>query len=280
MSLLKDLFGLIAAAFSVDSYYRALNKSLARVGGEYTMLHYPYFISEEDSFLQGQKNLTDHCLSLAGPLEGLNTLEVGCGNGIQAMYVLEKFKPATVTGIDLNNANIEIALSEKERRKLDRVFFRTDDSQKLETVSANSLQFIYSIESAFHYPDKAAFLRQVYRCLEPGGKFVLADLVLNEKRSRGIRKAWKKKLVLHHWDVNEYMLTLKESGFRDIVSEDITEKVIKGFLNYPRWFKQLIKRNWLGDHIFKLFYLINLKWYIYLLRKRRRYLLFCAGKPL
>jgi len=279
MSLAKELVALVAAAFSVDSYYKALNKSLKRVGGDYTMLHYPYFVSEDDSFLQGQKNLTDHCLAYDGDLKGLKVLEVGCGNGIQAMYVFEKYSPASITGIDLNPANIEIAGEVKEQKQLGPVQFRLDDAQKLSTVQDNSMQLIYSIESAFHYPDKSAFLRQVYRCLEPGGSFILADLCANEKKSRGVRKAWKKKLVLHHWTAEQYITALQAAGFSSLVTGDITENVIKGFLNYPLWFRQLEKKGWLSDRMFKLFYLINLKWYIYLLRKRRRYLIFYAAKP-
>lgn len=279
MALFREFTAMIAAAFSVDGYYKALNRALKRFGGEYTMLHYPYFIRENESFLQGQKNLTDHCLDYAGSLKGKNVLEIGCGNGIQAMYVLETRKPALIDGIDLNHANIEIANSEKEARGLENIRFAVDDSQKLETIGDKSKQLIYSIESAFHYPDKEAFLRQAYRCLEPGGSFLLADLIANHKKSRGIRKAWKKKLVLHHWTIKEYTEAMERTGFTSVIMEDITASVIRGFLSYPAWFREMHRKNRLNDGMFKLFYLINLKWYLYLLRKRRHYMVFYAQKP-
>ena len=72
------------------------------------MLHYPLEGTDNQSFVERQANLTDFCLSILGDISGMSILEIGCGNGVQAKYILKTYKPAFVTGIDLDRDNIEI----------------------------------------------------------------------------------------------------------------------------------------------------------------------------
>ena len=103
MNLFDQIVDLVKTGTSASHFYRNMNDSLKRLYGEYTMLHYPMGGDEEHSFVRGQKNLTDFCVGCLGDIGGLDLLEVGCGNGVQAKYILEKFMPASVTGIDLDN---------------------------------------------------------------------------------------------------------------------------------------------------------------------------------
>src|SRR4030043_1075675 len=100
MNLIKQIGNLFSTGTSFSNYYRNLNLSLKRVNNEYTMLHFPYYVNDNDSFLQSQMNLTDYCVSKLSQFEGKSVLEIGCGNGIQAMYIKENFKPGVMTGID------------------------------------------------------------------------------------------------------------------------------------------------------------------------------------
>ena len=278
MSLLSQTIGLFGAFFTADNYYKALNSALRRFNDEYTMLHYPFYKRNDDSFQQSQKNLTDHCLSLIGELKEKSVLEIGCGNGVQACYVTEAYHPETMTGIDLNPSSIEIANSEKSRRGLDNIMFYVDDAQKLKNIDSESKDIVLNIESAFHYPDKASFLSEVHRVLKPGGQFLIADLVTIKNKGTGLREAWKKLQSLNHWNEEKYLTELAATNFIIHKTDDITESVVRGFRSYPVWFRQMQKKSMISNFIFKLFYRIIIHWYIFLLTHKRRYLVFAGIK--
>ncbi|MBA4322196.1 MAG: hypothetical protein C0408_05200, partial [Odoribacter sp.] len=139
------------------------------------MLHYPLYVKESDSFIQAQKNLTDYCVSLLDPLKNKEILEIGCGNGVQALYINAVHNPSSITGIDLNKGNIDIANSEKELTKTDNARFIVGDAQNLTQIASDSADVLINIESAFHYPDKPAFIKEINRVLKPGGQFLIAD---------------------------------------------------------------------------------------------------------
>ena len=242
------------------------------------MLHYPMFKKHDDSFFQSQMNLTDHCIGYIGQLNGKTVLEIGCGNGVQACYVTEKFQPSVMTGIDLNPESIEIARQEKSRRGLENILFHVDDAQKMKHIEEESHDVVINIESAFHYPDKSAFLREIHRILKPQGKFLIADLVTVKNKGYGLRKRWKTLQALNHWNTERYLSEIPEASLRIISSEDITEEVVKAFRNYPQWFRQMHKKGFADDFLFRLFYYVIIQWYIFLLRNRRRYVIFSGVK--
>ncbi|MCK4700721.1 MAG: methyltransferase domain-containing protein [Bacteroidales bacterium] len=278
MNLITRVITMIRSGFSTDHYYGVMNHALKRLGDEYTMLHYPLHINERDTFLQAQKNLTDHCLSGIDSLENKTILEIGCGNGVQTMYILNKYKPKSITGIDLNEENIRIANIEKSRKGMINASFLVDDAQQLSKFKENSIDVIINIESAFHYPDKPLFLKQLFRVLKPGGHFLIADILTTRKKKRELKKSWKKKMVLHHWNQQKYENELAGANLNVIRNEDITNRVIEGFRNYKRWLRQMKKGNFLEDQFFKLFYIINVKLNIFLLRTKRQYCIFSGIK--
>jgi len=278
MKRIKKLIHLSTTGFSFGRYYEMMNLALKRLNNEFTMLHYPFYRNENDSFLQAQRNLTDYCVSLFGDLNGKHLLEIGCGNGIQALYVHDKFKPAHTTGIDLNHANIEIAEKECTGRDYCRdITFHVDDAQNLASIPSESIDLLINIESAFHYPDKDAFLNEIRRVLKPGGRFVIAD-ILSERRSGPLKRIWQRRMVYHYWSKHRY-----ESGFEkaelDIDhSEDITSGVIRAYGLYRNWLPGRTGRTFLRDTAFRLFYIINVRLNVFLLRRRQQYHVFSGHK--
>ena len=85
MNFFRKILKLSGTAFTHGQYYESMNMALKRINNKHTMLHYPLYVKETDSFVQGQKNLTDYCISLLGPIKNKEILEIGCGNGVQAL---------------------------------------------------------------------------------------------------------------------------------------------------------------------------------------------------
>src|SRR4030043_966053 len=127
------------------------------------------------------------------------------------LYLKENFKPGVMTGIDLEEENIVIAHSEKKRRCLENIFFFVSDAQNMTVIENQSVDVVINIESAFHYPDKVKFLKEIYRVLKPGASFLIADLLTTKNKGTGIRRSWKKRMILNHWHKNQYDSGISEA---------------------------------------------------------------------
>ena len=267
------------AGFSYGQYYESMNHALKRLNNEYTMLHYPYYKNESDDFFQAQKNLTNHCISLFDTLEGKNVLEIGCGNGIQALYINENYSPLSITGIDLSEANIKIANLEKERTNANNVNFIVDDAQNLKSIPSNSIDILLNIESAFHYPDKYAFLKEVNRVLKPNGQYLIADILTRRKKKTGILNLWRNKMIYHFWNRSQYESELGNLKMENTHFEDITYHVIKGWSLYRNWLPQIKMNSIFQDVAFRLFYFINARMNVFFLKRMQQYCIYKGNKP-
>ena len=245
------------------------------------MLHYPLYVNSSDSFMQAQENLTDYCISLLNPIKNKEILEIGCGNGVQALYISARYDPLRITGIDLNKVNIEIANRERDRAQIDHVHFLVDDAQNLVQIPSNSIDVLINIESAFHYPDKAAFLKEVFRVLKPEGQYLIADILSTREKREGLMKIWGKPMVHHFWNRKRYEEEFLKSELEINYREDITQQVIKGWSIYRNWIPKIRREMFLQNVAYRIFYIINARLNIYFLRNRQQYFIYVgyAQKP-
>ncbi len=279
MNIISQAIRLVRSGLSSGGYYKAMNQALWRINEEYTMLHYPLYMSDSDTFLQSQTNLTDFCISKLGDVKNKRILEIGCGNGVQSMYILRKYMPANITGVDLSSENIAIANRQKESMGIENARFLVDDAQSLKHIDNEGFDVVLNIESAFHYPDKPSFLKELHRVLKPGGQFLIADVLTKRIKAVAGKKFWKKKMVLHHWKLDNYLREFPVNKLTLTNQDDITINVIRGFRNYPNWLRQMRRKNFLSDLAFRIFYIVNIRLNIHLLRTKRQYLVFAGIKP-
>ena len=174
-----------------------------------------------------------------------------------------KFNPLKITGIDLSKANIEIANYERENAKVNNVRFLVDDAQNLTHIPSNSVDVLLNIESAFHYPDKPAFLKEVNRVLKPGGQFLVADILSTREKSEGIMKIWGKPMIHHFWNRKRYDEEFQKSELVINHREDITHQVRKGWSIYRNWIPELKRKSFLMNVAFRIFYVINVRLNMY-----------------
>jgi ubiquinone/menaquinone biosynthesis C-methylase UbiE len=279
MNYFRKITKLVGTGFTHNQYYESMNIALKRLNNEHTMLHYPLFVNESDSFIRAQQNLTDYCVSLLPSFENKVVLEIGCGNGVQALYINSKYNPLRITGIDLSKSNIEIAHSEKARTKTENVHFLVDDAQNMSQIKSDSVDVLLNIESAFHYPDKTSFIEEVNRVLKPGGKFLIADILTTRNRREGFMKIWGKPMVHHFWSRKRYDEEFKRSALVIDYSEDISHQVRKGWSIYRNWLPAIKGKEFLKNLVYRGFYIINARLNIYFLRKRQQYVIYVGSKP-
>lgn len=104
-------------------------------------------------------------------LEGKRVLEVGCGHGGGASYVMRYLHPATCTGLDLNPAGIEFC---RRRHIIDGLEFVEGNAEELPFPS-DAFDAVLNVESSHCYPHFGTFLSEVARVLRSGGHFLYTD---------------------------------------------------------------------------------------------------------
>lgn len=143
---------------------------------------FPYlhgFSETEQSRLRSQAEFAEHAI-----FQNINfsnsrqVLEVGCGVGAQTEILLRRFPKLHVTGIDLNEKQLEAA-----RKFLSNISF-AQGRYDLQKMSADNLSFEpASFDGAYlcwileHVPNPAQVLSEVRRVLRPGGEIVVTEVM-------------------------------------------------------------------------------------------------------
>ena len=164
-------------------------------------------------------------------------LDVGCGTGAPACYLLKSNKNITIEAINIVEPQIIKAKRLADKNGLiKRVNFHVQDAQKISSVG-EKFQNIYAIESAFHFDDKQMFIKSAYDNLKKNGQIALADIVLKPELL-GLFDFYKVSIAKHglatkeFYSIEKWEKSLKKAGFKDITKEDITINVASVL---PKW---------------------------------------------
>ncbi|MBN1131605.1 MAG: class I SAM-dependent methyltransferase [Bacteroidales bacterium] len=258
---------------SFRNYYRSMKEILVTAFGRLQMLHYPFYLKEDETFEERQQNLIDHCLSYIGDLKEKNLLEVGCGNGLNCHYIHTRYGAKSITGIDISKENLDIA---KKHFENSNIRFIEDNAQELVHIPDRSVDVILSVESAFHYPDKNAFFRQIKRVLRPGGVFLIVDIVRFPGDTERYFWFWKKSKMMYHADETEYHQYSSGNNLVFKHKENLTDRIIRGYEGHISWISGQ-NRNLFNYMMLKLFTILQVRFNVAQLRSSKQYMLFYGG---
>lgn len=151
-----------------------------------------------------------HRTATQADLSGAKVLEVSCGHGGGASYLLRTLHPASYTGLDFNPAGIAFC---RERHNLPGLDFVQGDAESLPFVD-QSFDAVINVEASHCYPRFPRFLAEVARVLRPGGHFLYADL-----RARHLIAKWESAMA--------------EAPLRQRCSRVINAEVLRGIEKNP-----------------------------------------------
>lgn len=221
----------------IGEFYDASSALWEKIWGEH--MHHGYYGRNGKYKIerrQAQIELIEELLSWGG-VKNKNTpqniLDVGCGIGGSSLYLADKFA-ADVTGISLSQIQVSRARERAISAGLEeRVNFQLANALSM-PFADNSFDLIWSLESGEHMPDKAQFLTECYRVLQPGGKLILATWCHRETSMMGSLKTKEVKHLKEIYRVyclpyvialSEYKTIAHQCGFQNLKTDDWSTSV-------------------------------------------------------
>ena len=111
-------------------------------------------------------------------LSGLAVLDIGCGAGGIDLALVRNHGAAYVTGIDVEDTVLACARSLVAREGLEARIGVAKVAPGPLPFPPSSFDVVFSKDSIVHIPDKHALMREVYRVLRPGGRFIASDWLI------------------------------------------------------------------------------------------------------
>ena len=143
-------------------------------------------------------------------------LDIGCGGGETIRRIADHISGGKVWGVDYSPLSVELSLKRNmENVKSGKVNVVEASVEKL-PFDSDTFDKIITVESFYFWPDPQENLKEVYRVLKEGGKFLIVadingDADLDEKDIEGIRK-----YDLFNPTLEQFRELLENAGFKNV----------------------------------------------------------------
>ncbi|MEQ9621458.1 methyltransferase domain-containing protein [Coleofasciculus chthonoplastes] len=219
----------------IQQFYDASSGLWEQIWGEH--MHHGYYGPlgrEKKGRRQAQIDLIEELLSWGDVQHAETILDVGCGIGGSSLDLAQRFG-AQVQGITLSPVQAARATERAKEAGLEaEVAFQVADALDM-PFADNHFDFIWSLESGEHLPDKQKFMAECYRVLKPGGTFLMAtwchrpitpatgDLTVDEKQH--LEQIYQVYCLPYVISLPEYAAIARELSFADIRTDDWSDAV-------------------------------------------------------
>ena len=220
----------------INHFYRWIRSYLAELSratdGEIShAINFGYWEADCTNLYDAQLAFFNLIKNFLSPLEqDHHGVEVGCGIGGYAIRLLQS-SPINLTCYDLLNEHLSITREYAQEKGVeDRLNTIQGNSMNMTSIADESLDFMYCVESSFHYDEKQKFFNEVYRVLKPGASFVYADITC-EDVSRITFKSGN-----HFSGREELDQCITTAGLNIIEHRDIGDQVYVPLQRYTEYF--------------------------------------------
>jgi SAM-dependent methyltransferase len=211
--------------------------STGRRGLGTTLMNYGY--AERDATETSASGAESFGLALyaatagAVDLAGKDVLEVGCGRGGGTAFVFDRFRPRSMTGLDLAKKAVARCQALYARPGL---AFVAGDAENL-PFADGTFDALLSVESTHCYSDTPRFFAEASRVLRPRGLLLLADF------RHAVLPPDAEDALVPQEDARRLREQLAAAGLQTLEEEDITENVVRALaLDTPRRLAQIGRR--------------------------------------
>ncbi len=217
----------------IQTFYDDSSRLWEQVWGEH--MHHGYYGptgSYRVERRQAQIDLMAALLAWAVPREAPSPqriLDLGCGIGGSSLYLAEKYD-AEVVGVSLSPVQVQRAQERAREKGLgDRCRFEVANAMDLPFASGG-FDWVWSLESGEHMPNKAEFLQSAWQMLKPGGRLILATWChrpihpgngpLTPDERRHLQAIYDVYCLPYVIALPDYEAIAKELGFADLQTAD------------------------------------------------------------
>lgn len=169
----------------VISYNVLLKNYIHNVSKNNYFMNYGLWDDTVNDLAEANKNLINLVFNKSEMTNktNLNILDVGCGYGEQDIEWLKHLdNSCKITAVDISEEQIYNAM-----KKNSNVNFDICDAAYIGLKYKNNLfDRVVSLESAFHYPERNVFFKNVNSLLKDNGKFIITDIMLNNSHNENI----------------------------------------------------------------------------------------------
>jgi tocopherol O-methyltransferase len=192
-------------------------------------MHFGYYDSTTRTHRASLTKMNEVLADYAAISPGNQVLDAGCGYGGSAIW-LAKTKGCQVVGVTLVAEQVQMASQYARQHGVSaQVSFAQQDYTHT-TFSDASFDVVWALESLVHTENKAAFFKEAFRLLRPGGYLVMAEYTLQKASLLPKQKA-----LLRSWfdgwamadllPVQEYVEALQANGFLQVEWSNITPHI-------------------------------------------------------
>ena len=238
--------GLAERSRAIRAHYNRLSRLYCRLWGEH--IHHGYW-TDGESAAEAQLALTAELARRARVSRNARVLDVGCGLGGSARWLACELD-CSVTGITLSPVQRRMAEWRSRRAGLgDRVEFDVHDADQRALPGAD-YDVVWVLECCEHLENRARFVRECARVLEPGGVLALTTWCAAEPESGMarpdlIQAICDGMLCPELRPMNEHLRWMREAGFDPVEGWDLSRRVertwdICAALVRRRWIRMLL----------------------------------------
>lgn len=184
---------------------------------------------------QAQIDLIEQLLKWGNLTQANQVIDVGCGIGGSSLYLADKFN-AQVTGITLSPIQANRATERSQAANMHvetqtpHAKFMVADALDM-PFADHQFDFVWSMESGEHMPDKVKFLQECYRVLKPGGTFLMATWchrptalgtggALTTEEQQHLEEIYDVYCLPYVISLPEYSAIAQDTGFQQIRTAD------------------------------------------------------------
>lgn len=163
--------------------YSLINYIINVVDQENSYMNYGLWDAEHTTLRQANINLVNFIFQKAdlSGKKNMTILDVGCGYGEQDIaWAAQLDKTCTLKAIDIAEKQIYYAI-QNAIDQCSPVTYDICDALFIDKKYRNeTFDVVFSLESAFHCPDRQKFFKNVKTLLKSTGKFIITDLMLKK----------------------------------------------------------------------------------------------------
>ena len=223
----------------VIQYYKECDWDYSTVWRDHESLgmHIGFWYDTTKTHAESLINHNIMMAKLANLQEKDTVLDAGCGVGGSAFWIANNFK-ANIEAISISDKQVTLAKKfAKTRDKEKRVRF-SKKNYYATGFPAETFSVIWAQESLPHAENKKLVLREVYRTLKKGGRFISSDYFLAKndynQQEKQVLNQWIDSWAMKNFMTPEEFITLaKKTGFKKVKYYDTTA-LIKKSLDYMK----------------------------------------------